>query len=282
MKLKHRSHKVFDVESEIVKAGNQPSPVDLGSFQKELTKIAGLDISGRPNLRVSWGQDPANRMIVCGSWRMKFPFWRNSVRHERINAATGLVEFWDELVEVGTPRFFVEELHTNAELSSRDRWENARWYWDGFERIDILGPIPDDGFYTAVFCIAYHDKLCCNGRGAVKGEPCLGGYREPCEEDLERCRRMKWLRDRAKNDDFAPSDQLIAKRTEDLVEKRDETWRKGIRGAIDDFMKTHSHTFHTLDPVAQQWGKFHFMGSHTKSGGTKDANNGNGSVSGGG
>ena len=270
MKLKHRSHDVFDVEANIIKAGNQPSPVNLEGFQKELNKIAGLDVSGRPNLKAVWGQDPSNRMVVCGSWRAKFPFWRNMKRHERTNAATGLTEYWDELIEIGTPRFFVEELHTNAELNRNDRWENARWFWDGLERIDVLGPVPDDGFYSTVFCVAYHDELCCKGRGSIRGEVCLGAYREPNESDLERVRKMKWRRDQASLDEIAPSDSLIQKRTEDATEKRDEKWRQGIRGVIDDWFKTHSHAFATLDPAVAQHGKYKFLGGTSKSGLTEE------------
>lgn len=271
MKLKHRSHHVFDVESEIIKAGNCPSPVNLEDFQSSLTKIAGLDVSGRSNLRIEWGQDPSIRMIVSGSWRMKYPFWRDLVRHERVNPANGLTEFYEELIEIGTPRFFVSELHSNAELNRDDRWEKARWFWDGLQRIDILGPVPEDGFYSTIFCIAYHDELCCRGNGSIRGEVCLGAYREPNESDLERVRKMKWRRDRASNDEISPSDSLIQKRTEDVTAARDEKWRSGIRGVIDDWFKTHSHAFTTLDPAVQQHGKYQFLGGTSKSGLTEEA-----------
>jgi hypothetical protein len=273
MKVRHRSHPVFDVESEIVKAGNQPSPVDLAPFQKELNRIAGLDVSGRPNLRVVWGQDASNRMIVCGSWRMRHPFWRNVVRHERVNPVSGLVEFWDEMVEIGVPRFFVEELHTNAELKRGDRWEKARFVWNGLECLDVLGPVPEEGFYTDVFLIAYHDELCCGGSGSVRGDLCLGAYRAPGEEDLERVRRMKWRRDHASADEIAPSDTLVQKRAEDASAARDEKWRSGIRQVIDDWFRTHSHAFATLDPAVQQHGKFKFLGGTSKSGLTEEERN---------
>lgn len=247
---KRSSHPIFDVEAEIVKARNVPSPVDLKPWQDRINKIAGVSSTGKPRLRIVWGQSAD--MIACGRTAKKYPFWR--------------YEEAGQIHDIGTPRFYVEELHGNAELRRKDAWEKARWYWDEGTLIDVLGPIPEEGFYTSVFLIAHHDALCCNGTGIVKHEPCLGAYRPPCDADLQRIRRMKHRRDTASNDDNAPSDALLEKRADDMTEKRDEKWRQNIREAIDDYVKTRSHSWTTLDPSVLSHGKFHFMGAHNRSG----------------
>ena len=249
------SHPVFDVESQIVNARNQPSPVDLKPWQDRLDKIAGKTTDGKSRLRIVWGQDYGlASMISCGKRRLKYPFWR--------------YEDGGEIHDIGIPRFFVEELHLRAELERGDGWERSRWYWDDAtgEMIDVLGPLPEEGFYTALFQIASHGHLCCDGRGIVKHEPCLGAYRPPTDTDLQRVRRAKQRRDQASNDDNAPSESLLRKRAASMTAERDEKWRQNIRGEIDDYFKTRSHSWFTLDPAPYSWGKYHFMGGHSKSG----------------
>jgi len=249
------SHHIFDVESEIVKARNQDSPVSLKPWQDRLDRIAGLTVDGKSKLRIVWGQDfNLASMISCGKRRLKYPFWR--------------YEEGGEIRDIGVPRFYVEELHLNLELQQKDGWERARYYWDEEtgEKIDVLGPIPPEGFYTALFLIAHHDSLCCDGKGIVKHEPCLGSYRPPADSDLQRVHRMKWRRDQASNDDNAPSESLLRKRAADMTEQRDEKWRQGVRNAIDDYVKTRSHSWTTLDPTPYSWGKYHFIGGHNRSG----------------
>src|SRR5262249_6837565 len=141
--------------------------------------------------------------------------------------------------------------------------------------IDVLGPIPEDGFYTCLFQIAHHDSLCCDGRGIVKHEPCLGSYRPPCDSDLQRIRRMKQRRDQASNDDNAPSESLLRKRAADRTEKRDEKWRQGVKEAVEDFANTRGHSWFTLDPATYSWGKYHFTGGHNRSGLKPKENNAN-------
>jgi hypothetical protein len=77
---------------------------------------------------------------------------------------------------------------------------------------------------------------------------------------------MKYRRDKASNDENAPSETLLEKRAESMTERRDEIWRKGIREVIDDYMKTRSHSWTTLDPAPYSWGKYHFTGGHSRSG----------------
>lgn len=253
----NNSHPLFDIEANIIKARNQPSPVVLKPWQDRIDAIVGKTPAGRSRLRIVWGQDfEKASAIMCGRRALKYPFYR--------------YEEGGALHDIGIPRFYVEELHSNSELQHKSAWDKARYYFDEYTRemIDVLGPIPEEGFYTALFQIAHHDELCCGGREVVKKEPCLGAYREPSEADLTRIRRMQWRRDHAANQENNPSESLIRKRAQDLTEKRDEKWRQSIREAIEDYTRTRSHSWTTLDPVVLQHGKYHWTGSHTKSGAT--------------
>lgn len=250
------SHPVFDLESEIVKAGNCPSPVDLAPWQQRLDDIAGKTVEGRSRLRIVWGQDEnLASMICCGRRVHKYPFW-----------------YREDLSTIGKPRFFVEELHNLSELNHGGAWERARYKRTaaGIVEEDVLGPIPEEGFYTSVFLIAHHDELCCAASGMVNGEICMGAYRPPADTDLQRIRRMKTNRDQASNDERKPSDARLAKRIEAATEARNEKWRAATREVIDDFMKNHAWRFTEDDPTALGWGRFHFTAGHSKSGLTKE------------
>lgn len=254
MLLTKHSHPIFDVEAEIVRTRNVPPPVDLKPWQDRIDRIAGKTVNGKSRLIIEWGQSAT--MFSCGKTRSKYPFWR--------------YEEGGEIHDIGIPRFWVSELHTNAELRRGDGWERSRYYRDEVsgELIDVLGPIPEEGFYTAVFMIAHHDEMCCGGKGVVKHEPCLGSYRPPCDSDLQRVRRMKYRRDTASNDDNTPSEALLEKRSDDMSEKREELWRGKTREVIDDYVKTRSHSWTTLDPSVLTHGKFHWVSAHSKSGAT--------------
>lgn len=247
MSKTHISHPGFDVESQIVKAGNRPSPVDLSVWQKRIDQIAGKTVEGRSRLRIVWGQDfRTTAMTVMGRPRLKYPFWR--------------YEEGGEIHDIGTPRFYVEELHDITELKKDDGWEKARYQWEGLERLDVLGPMPEEGFYTSVFLIGHHDEMCCNGEGQVKGNLCLGAYRPPSDSDLTRIRRMKQRRDAAENWENAPTPELIAKWTVDAAAKRDAEFSRKLREGINDWVKTHGHRIaDSMNPKIVKSGGRHFM-----------------------
>lgn len=252
-------HNLFDDEIEIVKAKNQACPVDLAAFQRRIDRVAGKTPDGKSKVRLVWGQDfNATRMIVCGEWRMRYPFYR--------------YEEGGKILDIGTPRFYVEELHPNEELRKDGSWERARWEWDSdsLQRVDVLGPAPEGGFYSAVFMIAHHDDKCCGGAGHVKYVQCLGGYRPPNDSDIERIRRAIWNRDHAPKSEIEPSGELVHKRTMDRIEKRDERRSTELRERLEDWTKTHAHTWTNDDPSLAKWGKYHFTGGHNKSGSAKE------------
>src|SRR5690349_11349424 len=87
----HISHPGFDIEDEIVKAGNRPSPVDLKPWQRRLDDIAGKTLENRSRLRIVWGQEAT--FFCVGRMRHKYPFFR--------------YEQDGEIRDIGTPRFYV-------------------------------------------------------------------------------------------------------------------------------------------------------------------------------
>lgn len=255
----HISHPGFDIESEIVKAGNRPSPVDLSVWQRRIDDIAGKTIEGRPRLRIVWGQSPESTMWCVGRRRMKYPFWR--------------VEENGEIHDIGTPRFYVEELHDITELKQNDGWEAARYQWNELERIDVLGPMPEEGFYTSVFLIGHHDELCCNGSGHIKGNLCLGAYRPPTDSDLIRIKRMKQRRDNAANFENRPTEEMIAKWTAEAAQKRDEAFSAKLKDSIDNWVAVHGHRItDSMNYKQLANGKFKFMPTKNFEGVKKEKN----------
>ena len=122
----HVSHPVFDIESEIIKTGNAPCPVDLKAFQQRIDRTCGKMPDGKSKVRIVWGQ--AATQFIMGRQRMKYPFYR----------------YMDggEIHDIGTPRFYLEELHTNAELQAQGRWDAARYADLDGERVDLLDRSP--------------------------------------------------------------------------------------------------------------------------------------------
>src|SRR5262245_2074084 len=195
----HQSHPLFDIEAAVVRAGNQPCPVDLTPWQDRLDRISGKTIDNKPRLRIVWGQDfEKASQLIMGRPRLKYYFWR----YEEAGA----------IHDIGVPRFYLEELQPKARLE-QSGWNRCRFYVDPDtgEWQDVMGPIPEDGFYTCVFIIALHDHICCNGTGMQGKEQCLGAYRPPSDSDLQRVRRIIWNRDNSTSDERNPSASLIEK-----------------------------------------------------------------------
>jgi len=252
-----QSHAVYDNETEIVRAGNTPCPadVDLKIWQKRIDQVAGKTATGQSRLRIVWGQDTeTTKMISCGKWRLKYPFWR--------------VEERNDIRDIGIPRFHVEEHIPRAELMNGGKWDAARYSFnpDTGELIDVLGPCPEGGFYTAAFLIAHHDEQCCDGREVFNGEKCLGAYRPPVDADIERIQKVLQRREQAANSEVAPTSEQLEKQRQGLIEARDEKRRLELRERLEDWTKTHAHTWSTHDPSVIQHGRYHFTGGHSKSG----------------
>lgn len=261
--IHHRaSHPIFDIEEKIIDARNQPCPVDLAPWQERIDQIAGQTADGLSNIRIVWGQDSRlASMWSFGRERLKYVFYRYSDG--------------GEIIDIGNPRFYVEELHPKEELEKDNAWEKTRYKRTslGIIEDDVLGPIPETGFYTAIYSIAFHDELCCDGREIVNHTPCLGAYRPPTDTDIQRIRRMVSNRDHASNAERAPTQAQWERRAAEATKQRDEQWRKPMRAAIDDWFARNRWKFTEHDPTALAWGKFHFTAAHNKSGLKKEENN---------
>jgi len=286
------SHPVFDAdprgkaEDAPLWERNHPCPVDLKPFQEALDKLTGRTWNNLPRLKVVWGMSRDDTMYVCGSWLLRHAHWRGIRRRSRVNPATGLVEFRDELVEIGTPRFYVMELHETAELRGGDRWDRSRYaemseddvsllgglppgsiqVGPGRFVVDVMGEVPEGGFYEDLFAVAYHDRLCCGGRGHVKGVACLGAYRPPGEPDLERVRRILWRRDHATSDERNPTPETIEKRSREMAEASSERFRAKVRERVRNALAPHAFKFKNDDPSVLANGRYHWVSGHSKSG----------------
>lgn len=263
--LSHKkSHPIFDVESEIVRAGNQPSPVDLQSWQDRIDRTAGKTLDNLSRLRIVWGQDTQKgTMFVCGRMRQKYCFWRFKEA--------------GEIRDIGVPRFYVEQLVPKETLKKDGSWDRGRGYRDPLtgKFVDVLGPIPETGFYVALFTVAFHDELCCNGSGlqrvrrdtgGFEDRLCLGAYRPPADSDLQRIRRMLWGRNNASNQEIAPSETLLSKWSDERADRIDRIEDARFEEYMDDFTKSHAWRWSVDDPTSLSHGKFHWMSGHSRSG----------------
>ena len=267
------SHPFFDASAERIADEsrpawdrNYPCPLDLRPVQKELDRLTGRTATGQARLKVVWGMSPDDVMWVEGRWMRQHPHWRGENYRERFNPATGLVEVRREFYEIGVPRFYVMELHERSELLADDNWQQARYEWRDGVLVDVLGPLPADGFYTDLFTVAYHDHLCCDGREHVQGVPCLGLYRPPGEPDYERIRRILRRRDQATPDELNPSPEMVGKRARELAAAREERFRTEIRERVRNSLEPHAHTFITTDESVIRNGQYHWTNGHSKSG----------------
>lgn len=258
------AHPIFDNETRW--DANFPCPIDLTAFQKRLDEITGKTWDGRSRLRVVWGQAPDDLMFFRGEKIRRHPHWREKKQIEWQDEETGLWTIREQLFEIGIPRFYVQELHERDELLRNDAWEQSRYSYDGLTKIDDMGPVPEEGFYQDLFLVAHHDSFCCNGAGHVRGVVCLGGYRPPSQEDIDRVGRMIRRWHQATPEELEPSLELKNKRIREHIQKQEREQREALRETVKNGLAPHQHTFTTDDPSIAQWGKYHWVGAHNKSG----------------
>jgi hypothetical protein len=284
--IEQNPHAIFDLEPF---TKNYPSPVNLERWQTQINRIVGQSVDGRPLLRIVWGMDEhllVFRPFPNGEpgYGMKYVYSGEFIEHELQQEITtekgeiknlGAVSY--ERVEVGIPRFIIEQLHVDEEY--RQSHEDQRYHWMDGVLVDILGPAPAEGFYSEVFTIASHDERCCGGKEwfhkketGPQGERithgqerCFGGYRVPLERDLKRIRHMKQMRDRQ------PFQHMPGQRIPDHVkaqaardartrqEQEEAKMKARYRSAIDDWFQTHGHRFKTDDPGVHSNGRYHFF-----------------------
>lgn len=185
---------------------NEPRPYVDPAFERELAKIAGSTLDGKPRLRLVWGQSPEATIFYCGRQRMRYihHFSEKMVGWEAIWYDKGgkeqhrkrypltleppkadgarFVRPIIETVDVGIPRWFIEQ-YMPPEVACAG-WHSQRYTTD-FEKgemVDELGPPPTQGMYEEAFhMIADHAKCC----PKQKKNGCPGFYRAPDQRDLE-------------------------------------------------------------------------------------------------
>lgn len=217
--------------------------------------MAGKTPFGLSYLRIVWGQDfEATKMITCGAWRLRYPFYRD---------LDGT-----KIIETGIPRFYVEELVPRETLMADDRWQKARYVQDEEtgQTIDVLGPCPEKGFYETVFQIAKHDMYCCDGREVRNHTPCLGLFREPREIDIDRIARMIQRRNQASRSEADGTSQWYGKQRQGEITDAQQKRHEELKTRMYEYLKPHQHRFTTFDPSVIANGKFHFLSAHNRSG----------------
>lgn len=195
-----------DLEILDVERAAEPLPDPPEWFVSELEKLGGFRL-GRPLLRVVKGNDPSLVEWRCGKLRPKYQI-RHETKAEIIGAwADG--KFWGRADAIKTglllpslepakagvlvaveqqdlytllPRYVIETLV----FETRENWDSNRWAeMPSGERIDVLGPYPEDG--------ALYLPLLIVEKPAAKGGKVGTVFRELGQDILEELRTMFWL-----------------------------------------------------------------------------------------
>lgn len=245
---------------------NFPNPLSRereAKFQKELNRVAGFSLNGKPNLRLLWPADPdeslsmemvPNRDGVLVK-RARYRLFTDRYRRET-TSASGIVGVEDIDVDVCFNRYVIEQYH----LPSEEEQGNFKAGSQG------------EGFYSHLFSVAHHDEHCCGGTEGYKGELCLGLYREPGTADIYNVQRMIKARDEMAHG-HRPGEQASeaevmaeARYLRDINERSIEKRREGYyEAALSGFMPHRKRLFST-DPSVVSSGGYHWMSGHNKSG----------------
>lgn len=230
---------------------NHPAPKIDGKWQKELTRIGGLNDYGKPKLKLIWCPDeerPAygemrKTYLAVVATRMKH--WKESrfdgtiIYHPPsskppIALPDSLVVPEYEKSDIAKQRWAITEWWA-PELVVPD-WENQRYIMRDGEKVDVLGPAPTEGQYRLIEIIQTED----------------GKYREPCDADIEGIRKRIWLRDQEKKEHGNREVQFdqkaiaelageytdtINKKKEALADNLEERLKESIRPHLDKLVK---------------------------------------------
>lgn len=282
---------------------NHSCPVDLAPVQERLNQLAGFTVDGQPRIRAEWGQ--TEMTWEYGEWGAKYLFCRTPipVHYSFFDFDLGqqITKPWNEApftpasapemftwdnYDVGIPRIWFAKVVERREYAFD--WENYRWYSEREERfvagpseldhsiVDLLGPLPDK-LYFPLFMIASHAKCGCNGTGAIQRfrggvSPCYGEFRAPADADYKRVRQAlqaqqaaqkvehrkgvypQWFREQL-------NEQALNRNVEFYQQQRER-----MKERNKDFLKTHISQFVDTTVTEKQWGRYAFLGGHSKSG----------------
>lgn len=282
---------------------NHPCPADLAPVQERLNQLAGFTVDGHPKVRAEWGQE--EMIWEYGEPVAKYLFCRVPIPREYsyydFDLGQQIVQPWQEApfspltapefftwenYDVGIPRIWFSKVVERSEYAFD--WDRYRWYSAETEQfvtgpseldesiVDLLGPLPDK-LYFPLFMIASHAKCGCNGTGAIEKvhggvTPCYGEFRLPVDFDYKRLRKSLAAQQQAKRVDADKGkypqwfqEQLtLDSLNQNLAHYEQQRVRMRERNA--DHIKTHIAQFVDTTLTEKQWGRYAFMGGHSKSG----------------
>lgn len=230
---------------------NYPCPISNGrlrAYQKQIDRIAGKAPNGRSNVRVIWTADPAVAMhIIDGEPTARYGIRRETYDCER--EVNGLAVIETINVDICAPRFVFEQYHTPEEQSFNPAPPDANG--------------DNDGYYTHLFTVSFHDETCCEGRESVNGSLCFGAYQEPSEQHLQKLQQMIRMRDQLKQtrmlgerlsaEELADDTRML----KDWREQRDSKMHFDYYQAALDSLKLHGWRMSNADGGKRS--KFHFL-----------------------
>jgi len=247
-------HPVFDR----MPTENIPSPVSKGrlsTYQKQINRIAGLASNGKPNVRVIWAADPNEAIsmhVVAGEKRARYCIGSDEYVCTRTSPVSGLEIVEHITVDLCLNRFVFEQYHTPEEQEYNPAPPDANG--------------DNDGYYTHLFTVAYHDETCCDGRESVNGSLCFGAYQEPSDAHLDLLRRLIQMRD-AELQHRMIGERLSAeelaqdlRRVRHWRESRDIAWQSGYEDVALQSLRLHGWRMSNTD--AGKRSKFHFLEGH--------------------
>lgn len=199
---------------------NHRAPAIYEKWQRELTKLGGLNPFGEPNLRIVWGQ--TEQKWIRGRWRTKYRDYRWPVQVTQIPTRVGDNDqgkrevrayrdidaamdadwpgstflLYHEYEWVGRPNWVIEQWYpiTYYKGESEERWEALR-YKDIYDEelgydshCDMLGPFPRRGVYDAIIFVGRHVGNTYSGRALLD-------YREMSDDVMEEIRQKYHARE---------------------------------------------------------------------------------------
>lgn len=202
-------------------------------FQKELTRIGGLNPYNEPNLKLEWGMN--KRWLRSGRWQPQYP--SSVVRHERIIEEPGKLPVVKvEIVRYGTPLWIVERWYPAEVIcpQGREYWEMCATFADpdnGGLLTPVLGPYPEHGEWRGLVWI--HDGQ--------------REYQYPNAQILEQVRNF-WFE---QQHDTTPVEQQIKNEYAEIEARRNRLMDE-LGERLDDAIKSTAHWI--ADPARKRKG----------------------------
>lgn len=249
-------HPVFDQVPE----ENYPNPWSRQrerKFQRDLDRIAGVAINGKSNLRLLWPADADESLsmeMVGEEKRARYRLYTTQFRCTSVSE-TGLEIIQDIDVDICLNRYVIEQYHLPVEEQIGNFKEASK----------------GEGYYSHLFTVAHHDERCCSGTEGIKGQLCLGLYREPGQADLYNVQRMMKAREelrrqapgeQASDADIRAEARLYREMEQQAIAARRAEYSEGWMSGL----MPHRHRLFTDDPSVLNHGAYHFLGGHSKSG----------------